>query len=59
MMMMMIRCEEKIIISPIKGASKGLKVRVLGDKKIGAEKITNGRSKKKDRAKGNWKKHTK
>ena len=56
---MNLKIGEKIIISPIKGASKGLKVRVLGDKKIGAEKITKERGKKKDRSKGNWKKHTK
>ncbi len=54
-----VKIGEKIIISPIKGASKGLKVRVFGDKKIDAEKITKGRGKKKDRSKGNWKKHTK
>jgi len=54
-----VKIGEKIIISPIKGASKGLKVRVFGDKKIGAEKITKGRGKKRDRSKGNWKKHTK
>jgi len=49
---------EKIVISPIKGASKGLKVRIAGDKEIGTGTNKGGikmrdRSKDKDKKRGN------
>ena len=49
---------EKIVISPIKGASKGLKVRIAGDKEVGTGTNKGGikmrdRSKDKDKKRGN------
>ena len=46
---------EKIVTSPIKGASKGLKIRVVGDKEIGAEKPSKRRGQKMEGSKGKWK----
>jgi len=46
---------EKIVTSPIKGASKGLKIRVVGDKEIGAEKLSKRRGQKMEGSKGKWK----
>ena len=46
---------EKIVTSPIKGASKGLKIRVVGDKEIGTEKTSKRRGQKMEGSKGKWK----
>ena len=53
-----VKIGEKIVISPIKGASKGLKVRIAGDKEIGTGTNKGGikmrdRSKDKDKKRGN------
>jgi multidrug efflux pump subunit AcrA (membrane-fusion protein) len=53
-----VKVGEKIVVSPIKGASKGLKVRIAGDKEIGAGVNIGGikirdRSKDKDKKRGN------
>ena len=53
-----VKIGEKIVISPIKGASKGLKVRIAGDKEIGTGTNKGGikmrdRSKDKDKMRGN------
>ena len=53
-----VKIGEKIVVSPIKGASKGLKVRIAGDKEIGAGVNKGGikirdRSKDKDKKRGN------
>ena len=53
-----VKIGEKIVISPIKGASKGLKVRIAGDKDIGTGTNKGGikmrdRSKDKDKKRGN------
>ena len=45
---------EKIVISPIKGASKGLKVRIAGDNEIGPER-NKEKTKKSNRSKDKWK----
>lgn len=45
---------EKIVISPIKGASKGLKVRIDGDNEIGPER-NKEETKKSNRSKDKWK----
>jgi multidrug efflux pump subunit AcrA (membrane-fusion protein) len=45
---------EKIVISPIKGASKGLKVRIAGDNEIGPER-NKEETKKSNRSKDKWK----
>ena len=45
---------EKIVISPIKGASKGLKVRIAGDNEIGPER-NKKETKKSNRSKDKWK----
>ena len=45
---------EKIVISPIKGASKGLKVRIAGANEIGPE-INKEETKKSNRSKDKWK----
>ena len=45
---------EKIVISPIKGASKGLKVRIAGDNEIGPER-NKEEAKKSNRSKDKWK----
>ena len=45
---------EKIVISPIKGASKGLTVRIAGDNEIGPEK-NKEETKKRNRSKDKWK----
>ena len=45
---------EKIVISPIKGASKGLKVRIAGDNEIGPERNKEA-TKKSNRSKDKWK----
>ena len=45
---------EKIVISPIKGASKGLKVRIAGDNEIGPER-NKEETKKSYRSKDKWK----
>ena len=53
-----VKIGEKIVISPIKGASKGLKVRIAGDKEVGTGTNKGGikmrdRSKDKDKKRGN------
>ena len=45
---------EKIVISPIKGASKGLKVRIASDNDIGPER-NKEETKKSNRSKNKWK----
>ena len=49
-----VKIGEKIIISPIKGASKGLTVRVFGDNEIGPER-NKEETKKSNRSKDKWK----
>ena len=50
-----VKIGEKIVISPVKGASKGLKVRIAGDNEIGPEKINKGGTKSVNRSNDKWK----
>ena len=54
-----VRIGESIIISPIKGASNGLKVRIAGGEKIGGVNMPNENTKKWVRPEGKRKKRVK